>query len=214
MSLSRQYIWLSFLFLLSGCVTTDPSALIFNTSPFSQAAQDQGNAHCASLYGNSSFNQLKGKMPVLPGALPSRAMLRINTAPDTQEMAAIKSLESAMRTCRQLRAAAGVPTSATEDILASRISKLRFGLANGSIPYAVYNYGVVQAMRENNAFMLGGAQAAQKGREIGRQKGQQFWQSTQQAIQMDTLQMNLNTYENQALQKVWTCTGGTYVTCY
>jgi len=208
----RQSLWLCFVFALSGCSSVDPMAMMFNTSPFSQSSQANGNAHCATLYANSSFNRLKGKMPVLPGELPTRAMLQINTAPEPEEIAAIKSLESAVRTCRQLRAAAGVPTSATEDILATRLSKLRYGLFKGDIPYAVYNYGAVQAMRKHNAFVLSGEQAAQKGREIGKNKSEQITL----AAQFSTLSMSLANYQAQPQMKTWSCTatGSTDMVCY
>lgn len=211
MRVYRQSLWLCLLLVLSGCSFVDPMALAFDTSPFSYASQTKGNSHCATLYANSSFNLLKGKMPVLPGELPTRAMLQVGTAPITDEISAIKSLESAVRTCRKLRAAAGVPTSATEDILASRLSKLRYGLFKGDIPYAVYNYGAVQAMRQHNAFVLSGEQAAQKGREIGKNKSRQIT-----AAQINALSMSLARYQAQPQTQTWSCTamGGAEMVCY
>lgn len=207
----RQYFWLCLSLALSGCSAVDPMALAFDTSPFSYASQTKGNAHCATLYANNSFNLLKGKMPVMPGELPTRMMLQIGTAPGTDEISAIKSLESAVRTCRKLRAAAGVPTSATEDILAMRLSKLRYGLFKGDIPYAVYNYGAVQAMRQHNAFLLGAEQAAQKGREIGRQKAGQI-----AAAQTSALSMSLANYQALPQTQTWSCsaTSSTEMLCY
>ena len=210
MHVYRQYLWLCLVLGLSACSTLDPMAMAFNTSPFSQSTQDKGNSHCATLYANSAFGALKGKMPVLPGELPTRAMLHVTTAPSVQEIAALKSLESARRTCRQLRAAAGVPTSATEDILAARLSRLRYGLYKGDIPYAVYNYGAVQAMRSHNAFILSAEQGAQKGREIGRREAEQGALQAQISI----LSMNLNSFQSRPQMQSWTCTGTRELTCY
>lgn len=210
MHVYRQSLWLCLWLGLSACSSIDPMAMAFNTSPFSQSTQAKGNAYCATLYANRSFGTLQGKMPVMPGELPTRAMLQVTTAPEAQEIAAIQSLESAMRTCRQLRAAAGVPASATEDILAARLSKLRFGLYKGDIPYAVYNYGAVQAMRSHNAFILSAEQASQKGREIGGAKAQQIALQAQ----INSLRVNLDSFESRPQMQSWTCTGTRELTCY
>lgn len=206
----RQSLWLCFFVIVSACSSVDPMALAFNTSPFSQSTQAKGNAHCATLYANSAFSLLKGKMAVLPGELPTRAMLQVNAAPELGEIAAIKSLESTMRTCHQLRAAAGMPTSATEDILAARLSTLRFGLYRGDIPYAVYNYGAAQAMRKHNAFILSAEQAEQKGREISNRKAQQI----ALGAQINSLRVNLDSFDSRVQTQSWTCTGTSELTCY
>jgi len=166
----RQSYWLLALLAvlaLGGCLGMDPMAAVFQRSAFSHTAQMEGNAECAALYGNGQFNRLSDKMPVSPGALPSAAMLALNVVPDPQDVQAIQALEGAVRTCQRLREAAGVPTSASEDILNERISRLRLGLYRGDLPYAVYNYGVAQAMKSHNRFLVEGEQSAARGHTVG-----------------------------------------------
>lgn len=145
---------------LSACIAVGPPA-------FSYDAQAQGNKICAKLFAATSLQPLKTYMPLLPGEMPSRAMLLINEAPSENQSQAIRALETAVRNCKSMRAAAGQPTSASEDILESRISKLRYGLYNGDIPYGVYNYGLVQALKKHTEFMVQGEQAYTQGKAAG-----------------------------------------------
>jgi len=147
----------------------------------------------------------------MPGDVPTRSMMSMATTPSTKEVTAIQALEMATRNCQKLRAAAGVPTSATEDILTARISKLRYGLYKGKIPYAVYNYGLAQAMRKSNAFMMAGQKAAQKGKQIGDQRFQQDMMQAQMTLQMNSLRSSLNTYNNSMpmMPRTWYCQGPT-----
>lgn len=213
MRVHRQSIWLCFCLALTGCYGMDPMPLIFDKAPFSHAAQVEGNAHCAPLFGNGQFARLSGKMPVLSRDVPTRAMLTLNTAPDTEDISAIQALEGVARTCRQMREAAGVPTSATEDILAARISKLRFGLYRGDLPYAVYNYGVAQALKSHNNFLLEGEKAASQGRKVGRDK-----ELTGLMLgQFMALNSRLSAYERATARTSWTCLPsgvGTDLDCY
>jgi len=194
MQLLRQYIWILVPLMITGCNvhTFDPTSLMYDTSPFSQETQAKGNAHCTTLYSNAQFRHLKGKMPVMPGEIPTREMLSVATVPNNDEVKAIQNLESAVRNCRKLRAAAGVPTSATEDILAARLSKLRYGLYKGEIPYAVYNYGVAQAMRKNNTFMMAGEKAAQHGKVVGQQRQSQ----AELMADVNSLNSSIRNYNN------------------
>jgi len=179
----------------------------------------EGNAECAALYGNGQFNRLSDKMPVSPGALPSAAMLALNVVPDPQDVQAIQALEGAVRTCQRLREAAGVPTSASEDILNERISRLRLGLYRGDLPYAVYNYGVAQAMKSHNRFLVEGEQSAARGHTVGDERA-----NATMAGQMMALSGLLSAYDRARAQAQrppnWTCTtstyssGNTYVDCY
>jgi len=146
--------------LVGGCSAMGPPA-------FSYTSQEQGNKICAALFNVSQIELLSTKMPVLPGQLPSRAMLMINEAPSKPESQGIGMLESAIRNCTVLRAAAGVPTSASEDILQARISRLRYSLYKGDIPYAVYNYGLAQALKKHTEFMVQGEQAYTNGKTAG-----------------------------------------------
>lgn len=148
---------------VSACVTSGPPA-------FSYQSQAKGNAMCSDLFGADRLGVLAPRMPVLPGEIPTRAMLMINEAPSEEEAQAIAGLESAIRNCKRLRAASGYPTSASEDILEARISRLRYDLYNGAIPYAVYNYGLVQALKKHTAFMSQGEQAYAQGKEAGDMK--------------------------------------------
>lgn len=198
----------------------DPMPLIYDRSPFSRATQAAGNAHCAPLFSAGTFARLAGKMPVQSGDVPTRAMLTLNIAPDAQDMRAIQALESAERTCRQMREAAGAPTSATEDILQARMSKLRLGLYRGDLPYAVYNYGMAQALKSHNQFLLEGEKAAGKGRQVGQGKALNALMLGQFAA----LGLMLNAYDQAQTRaqapRSWTCTtssyssGNTNVDCY
>jgi|GEM_PF-1662739 len=209
----RQYIYVTFCFMLTGCYGIDVTPWVYNSSPFSQETQNTGNALCSGLYGNTQFNRLKGKMPVMPGRIPTRAMLNINAVPNEMEVAAIQRLEGAIRNCGKLRAAAGVPTSATEDILSARISKLRYGLYKGQIPYAVYNYGVAQAMRTSNNFMMSGEKAAQEGKQFGQQRQAQM-ETMNAMIRLNAnvinAQNSLDNFNNSIPTGTWFCRG---VTC-
>jgi len=210
----RQYFCLPLFLMLVGC---DVTPYIYNESPFSTVTQAKGNAQCTNLFGNAQFNHLKGKMPIMPGEIPTRAMLSVATVPTDREISAIQSLESAVRKCQKLRAAAGMPTSATEDILAARVSKLRYGLYKGEIPYAVYNYGIAQAMRQGNTFMMAGEKAAQEGAVVGGQREQQAIANMQTRMQMNTIisnqhvlnsnQHTLSNFYNNTPSGTWFCKG-------
>ena len=115
--------------------------------------QQRGNAMCTSLFEGHAIQALTDKMPVLPGRIPTREMLMINVVPTESETDALRSLEGAVRTCQLMRAAAGMPTSATEDIREQRASRLRYQLYSGTIPYGVYNYGLAKALKEQAQFM-------------------------------------------------------------
>ncbi|MCW8914882.1 MAG: hypothetical protein OQK24_03395 [Magnetovibrio sp.] len=132
--------------VLSGCLGGDTA--------FSRASQIKGNSLCGDLFNSPAIVSLQANMPILPGEIPTREMLYINLVPTPSEAKAIQSLEGAIRTCRLRRAAQGIPTSATEDIVEKRLSRLRYGLYNGDIPYAVYNYGLAQALKEQSKFRL------------------------------------------------------------
>jgi len=146
--------------LNGGCSSMGPPA-------FSYDSQDRGNNMCAALFEVPQIQSLKSKMPILPGQLPSRAMLKVNQAASTAEVRAIGALESAIRNCATLRASGGIPTSASEDILQARISRLRYGLYAGEIPFAVYNYGLAQALRKHTEFMVQGEKAYTQGKAAG-----------------------------------------------
>ena len=108
---------------------------------------------CASLFDTHEIQSLTDMMPILPGRAPSREMLMINEVPSLGEIDALRSLEGAIRTCQRMRTMGGEPTSASEDILEQRISRLRYQLFKGSIPYGVYNYGLAKALKEQAQFM-------------------------------------------------------------
>lgn len=201
MYVHRQSLWLCFAVLLSACSAIDPMPYIYDRSPFSLATQNKGNAHCASLYGDGQLRRLEGKMPLHLNELPTRAMLGINTVPSVSEISAIRVMESLARTCREMRKAAGEPTSATEDILQARISKLRFALYRGDIPYAVYNYGLAQALKSYTAFLHAGEAAAQKGREAG-QRTQLTAMAMEQSMMLNA---RLNHYNSIQSQRTWVC---------
>jgi hypothetical protein len=172
------------------------------------------------LFVDGSFSRLEGKIPLQPGEIPTAAMLSLNIAPDPQEITAIQALEGAARTCLKLREAAGVPTSASEDILQTRISKLRFALYRGDLPYAVYNYGVTQALKNHNDFILEGERATAQ----GRLKGQDNAMSVLMLGQFALLGAKLSAYDQASTGTArppnWTCTqstypsGNRYVDCY
>lgn len=131
--------------MLAGCIGGGAPA-------FSYLSQDQNNTVCAGLFATQNIQSLNGKMPILPGQMPDRDMLMINDVPSEQEKRGITGLQNAIHNCKILRIAAGQASSASEDILEARLSKLRNGLFNGEIPYAVYNYGLVQALKKTNPF--------------------------------------------------------------
>jgi len=146
--------------LNGGCSTMGPPAFSYNS-------QERGNKMCAPLFDVPHIQALKSKMPILPGQLPTRDMLSVDQAPSKTEVQAIGALESAIRNCTALRATGGVPTSASEDILQARISRLRYGLYTGEIPFAVYNYGLAQALRKHTEFMVQGEKAYTQGKAAG-----------------------------------------------
>ena len=212
MQLLRQSVYLIFPLIVSGCAEMTP--FIYNTSPFSSAAQAEGNAQCSELYSNAQFQHLKGKMPVRPGTIPTRAMLSIATVPSDNEVRAIQALEAAVRNCQKLRAVAGSPTSATEDIQAARVSRLRYGLYKGEIPYAVYNHGLVQVLRQSQDFMLAGETAGQRGKEIGQERQRQALMHAQTQANLNSINSDitgyrndLNSFYNSVPSGTWFCKG-------
>lgn len=201
MHVYRQSVWLCFVVMLSACAAIDPMPYIYDRSPFSITTQEKGNARCASLYGDGQLRRLQGKMPLHLNELPTRAMLAIDTAPTAREISTIKVMENLAQTCRQMREAAGEPTSATEDILQARVSKLRFALYQGDIPYAVYNYGLAKALISYSAFLHAGEAAAQHGREVGQSK-----QLTAMAFEQNMmLNARLDRYNRMQSQRTWAC---------
>ncbi|MEG3619410.1 hypothetical protein V5T82_13160 [Magnetovibrio sp. PR-2] len=210
---------------LSGCLAAH--------SAFSKVSQQKGNAHCADLFNAPEFAVLKGKMPILPGELPTREMILSNAPISEEEGHAVKALEGAIRACHALRNTADMPTSATEEIVEQRLSNLRYGLFKGEIPFAVYNYGLAKALREQAKFRNSGVVAAEQGRKIGEQKTAQMVQQVQQQMRMNQLQNQLNAYNqnlytynqnistynanvNTLYNKTWTCSSsGSYsYSCY
>lgn len=162
-----------------------------------EAALDQ----CDAFYNDPAIVSVSSKMVTRQGQIPTKAMMAINEVPSDEEALAIGKLEGAIRQCKEIRAQAGNPTSAMEDIFEARISKLRYGLYKSQIPYAVYNYGVAKAMREQAQFNAEGAQAYSKGKEIGRERAMQMMQH------MDTqLQMQLNGFNSYGFGGTWNCT--------
>ncbi|MFC1673298.1 hypothetical protein ACFL12_04000 [Pseudomonadota bacterium] len=201
MRVYRQLIWLCAAVLVAGCLPFDPTPSVFNRSPFARTTQAEGNAHCAGLFATNNYAPLAGQMPIAPGELPTAQMMEITLAPNAGQVTAIQTLENAARECRARREAAGIPTSATEDILAHRTSQLRYGLYKGEIPFAVYNYGLAKALRQHNAFLIEGERAAQQGREAG--------QTIQMLGQFGTLAALLGVFDQGAEQQTqWTCASG------
>ena len=156
----RVFVLVSVATLSGGCASMGPPA-------FSYDSQQRGNKMCAPLFDVPQIQVLKSKMPILPGSLPTREMLANSKAPSRADVRAIGALEGAIRNCNTLRASGGVPTSASEDILQARISRLRYGLYAGEIPYAVYNYGLAQALRKHTEFMVQGEKAYTEGKAAG-----------------------------------------------
>lgn len=220
MCVYRQALCLCLGLMLGGCYNLDPMPLMFSQSPFSQNSQAKGNAICAPLFIDGAFSRLEGKMPLQPNDIPSAEMLSLNLAPDAQDIAAIQALEGAARTCLKMREAASLPTSASEDILQARISKLRFALYRGDLPYAVYNYGVAQALKNHNDFILEGERATVQGRLTGQDNAMSAMMLSQFAM----LGAKLSAYDQASAQTArplnWTCktssypSGNTYVDCY
>lgn len=179
-------------------------------------AEEKSDAEtvCGSLFTDNRLAPIQGRMAFAPGEVPTRAMLQLTDSPTNEAVTAIKLVEEMTRTCKQMRADAGKPTSAMEDIAESRISKLRYGLFHGEIPYGVYNYGVAQVLRESLQFASEGAQAYAQGEEIGKQAALAQIQQTNMQMQMNAMQMQVNSY-NTMQTKTWHCSGvgGSY-TCY
>lgn len=178
------------------------------------AEKSEAETVCGSLFADNRLAPIQGRMAFAPGDIPSRAMLQIADSPNDEAVIAIKLVEELTRTCKQMREDAGKPTSAMEDIAESRISKLRYGLFNGEIPYGVYNYGVAQVLRESMQFASEGAQAYAEGEEIGKQAALAQIQQMNMQMQMNAMQTRVNSY-NTMQTKTWHCSGagGSY-TCY
>ncbi len=183
----------------------------------------KANGRCETLIQEANLGSLDSKMVYLKGAIPTREMISLNEGPTDDEIKALQRLEGVRQTCRSLRNQAGYTTTAGEDIMEARLSKLRYGLYKGEIPYAVYNYGVAQAMREEMQYQAMSDQAYAQGKEIGRQRAlAQMEQSLQQMryqAQINNLQNQINTF-NSGFKGTWNCTassvvaGWATVTCY
>ncbi len=152
-------------------------------------------SQCASLFNDSVFNSIRGKMVIGSDELPTREMVTLMESPTEGELAGIKRLEEADRLCKAMRVSANLPTTASEDIFAARVSKLRYGLYNGDIPYAVYNFGVAKALKEQAQFEFEGAVAFEKGKEIGRQRLLEDMQKTALKMRLDDIQSQLNNFD-------------------
>ncbi|MGB0670837.1 MAG: hypothetical protein ACPGNT_05025 [Rhodospirillales bacterium] len=196
---------------LTGCQSTGtPSVLgLSDTSEAETSALDQ----CDSLFANDALAPLRGVIPVGPRDLPTKAMLADNTVPGKEQIAALQILEAAERTCKDVKAEAGIETSAMEDIVGVRLSKLRYGLYQGEIPFAVYNYGVAKALKEKAQFSVEAEEAYARGEEVGAQKAAQF-ASTMNQIQMqnqlNTIQSQYNYYNTMNSFKTWNCTASSF----
>lgn len=161
----KKYAGAFFLFVLTpslaGCVTATSGSFVMSN-------QEKGNEVCSALFSASQMDSIRTKMVITPGDIPLRTMMSNNDTPTKGEAQSIKYLEATIRQCNTLREAAGNPTSASEDILETRISKVRYALYNREIPYAVYNYGVAKALRSHTEFISEAETAYSKGKEIGR----------------------------------------------
>ena len=166
------------------------------------AGLETANEDCLTLFSNTKLAPLKGKAVYLPDDIPTPAMLKLNDSPDNESAEAVKLLEEINQTCDGLRKDAGFPPSASERIKALRLSKLRYGLYNGDIPYAVYNYGVAQVIREDLEFRGRGRKAFAQGREIGEKAAAQ------------DLQASMNSFNSLYANKTWHCSGTSFGTSY
>lgn len=189
--------------LLGGCVGG------YDFSVTSSEGYKKARSQCAALFNDPIFSSIRTKMAVGPDDLPTRAMVTLMDSPTKGELGAIKRIEEAYRSCKQIRLAANLPTTASEDILENQLSKLRYGLFNGDIPYAVYNYGVAQALRDQARFENEGAVAFQKGREIGKQRLNAELRQMATEMQLDSIKSQLNSYYNAPLgRRYWNCSVG------
>lgn len=200
---------------LSGCIVSTQSL----REKLARGAQTETLEYCGDLFADSTLDTLKGKMVFVPGSVPTQEMLLVDNQPGEEALSAIKLVEEKVRACKQLRADAGHETSAMEDIAEARISKLRYGLYKGDIPYGVYNYGVAQVRRESQQFAFEKTKAYAEGKVIGNraalaQLNQQINQMNMQT-QMNSMQSQLNSYQSTNYGRTWSCSGsGGMYSCY
>ncbi|WP_148560783.1 hypothetical protein [Magnetospira sp. QH-2] len=153
-------------------------------------------------------------------AVPTKDMLLINAPLTQEEMDAVQRLQQAKETCKRLRTAAGLRTSATEDIMESRRAKLRYGLFKGEIPFGVYNYGIAQSLRKEAQFQASADESFEVGKKMGQEKAMAEFNQLQTQMQINSLnnQMMYNNYMSST--RTWNCSAshsfGDYysVSCY
>lgn len=196
--------------IIAGCQTANDRYGFQTTGLTGFTGADQSerlasaNKKCWALFNDADLSLLKGKMVLTLDQTPTRAMIALNEGPTGDEMKALQRLEGVRRTCDKLKTDAGHRTTAGEDIMRARLSKLRFGLYKGEIPYAVYNYGFAQAMKEQAQFQFMADQAYAQGQEIGRQRLAENLQQMHLQSQMTTLQNQINRFNTSGIGG-WNC---------
>lgn len=204
-------------FLLIGCVVerefdgfkATSLTAISNTSA---EAIEAATSRCNALLKADGLNPIRDKIPLSSTAIPTKAMLSLNQGPTDEELDALQLFEETRTTCQSGLREAGHTTTANEDIMSARLSRLRYGLFRGEIPYAVYNYGLASALRETVIYEEEAARAYAQGEEIGRKALAAHMQQLNTQMQMNSLRNQLNSY-NTLSTKTWTCTSfgsGTY----
>ena len=185
--------------LLAGCVTGGGDAYqttsLTNRFSVSSEALAAAQTKCNTLYADGGLEVLKAKMAIRSTDVPTREMIALNEGPTESEITAIKKVEEIRQTCLSMFKEAGYTTTAGQDIMEARMSRLRYGLYKGEIPYAVYNYGFAQALREQVEYDHMSSVAYSEGQALGAQRFAQSLQQMQTQMQMQAQQQQINALE-------------------
>ena len=205
----QRVLVLALMLSMAACVTVDGTefkpGFMINAARSSDDVE-RAKAACKKRFASGKLAPIRDKMVLDMKTIPTSRMLQMNEAPNDDEIMAIKYLEESSRSCRKSLADAGYPTSAMEDIMEARVSHLRRGLFQGEIPFAVYNYGIVKAMKEQAKFDQVSERAYARGAEIGKQKALAAFQQQQQRMQMNDLQNRFDNYQRMDRLQGWNCT--------
>lgn len=209
---------MSYKTLLVFIIAASTTGCISQISNYEPTAVTSIKKDCALQLTSGNTGTLSGKLHVNTEDIPTPEMLVLNEMPTDEEAGAIKLLEELNISCNAKLVAAGYRTTATEDILRQRVKNLRYGLYNRDITYAVYNYGVVEALKETAQFQEAGAEAYARGKEISAQRFAAQMQQIELQNQLNQINSQFDQYNhNMQLNsfKSWTCTssGSTY-SCY
>lgn len=202
-------------FSLTGCLMTQPP----QGDPLKVG---EARSRCNQLYNETALDPLRDKVRLRSDASapPTRPMLQDASFPSPAEREAVRHWEEVERSCAGLLAGAGRRSAASEDIVAKRMSDLRWRLAAGEISFAVFNGSYVDVLMGHYDRQALASQAWERGTELGATRAAEFNASMHQIrteMELHSLRGQIHELNRSPLNnplKTWQCDGSRLGTGY